>query len=92
MKYETCDICKGDIEHHADNETGRVYWKHGHNAQPILDGQCCDVCQEYVLHLRLKQLQLDTNKTFDRNTTVKSMANRIIANRRQETKERLQQA
>lgn len=40
----TCVICKGDIEHKTDPATGRVYWTEGHNAQPVADGRCCDVC------------------------------------------------
>ena len=47
---ETCDICKGDIDHHVDEKTGKTYWTHGHNAEPVLNGRCCDTCNEHVLH------------------------------------------
>ena len=39
----TCVICKGEIEPHKNAE-GVVYWTEGHNAEPIAEGRCCDVC------------------------------------------------
>ena len=40
-----CVICKGKIEEHKNAE-GIVYWKEGHNAQPISDGRSFDRCKE----------------------------------------------
>lgn len=38
-----CSICKNPIEM---NESG---WDQGHNAQPVNDGRCCDVCNDTVV-------------------------------------------
>ena len=40
-----CSICKKEIEKQYTPE-GKVFWDEGHNAQPINDGRCCDVCNE----------------------------------------------
>ena len=40
-----CSICKNEI-----------YTKHGHNAQPINDGICCEMCnQTKVIPARIKE-------------------------------------
>ena len=28
----------------------------GNNAQPVQDGRCCDICNGYVLHVRIKEI------------------------------------
>ena len=40
-----CSICKN-----------KIYTEHGHNAQPINNGRCCDTCNlMYVVPTRMKQ-------------------------------------
>jgi hypothetical protein len=46
-----CCICKGEIQAHSHN--GKVYWSEGHNAQPLVDGRCCDTCNGYVVGFRI---------------------------------------
>jgi|TARA_R110002020_G_scaffold202084_8_gene405118 hypothetical protein len=43
-----CDICKKPIEVKRTPK-GKVYWDQGNNALPIVDGRCCDVCDETVV-------------------------------------------
>ena len=39
-----CSICKN-----------KIYTEHGHNAQPINDGRCCDWCNnEFVIPKRIR--------------------------------------
>ena len=53
MTDKVCCICDGPIDPHTTPD-GRVYWTHGHNAQPVKDGRCCTKCNETkVLPLRL---------------------------------------
>ena len=41
-----CSICKNEI-----------YTEFGHNAQPINDGRCCDMCnQTFVIPFRMKEM------------------------------------
>ena len=41
-----CSICKNEI-----------YTEHGHNAEPINDGRCCDMCnQTVVIPFRIKEM------------------------------------
>lgn len=47
-KIIPCCICNRDIEHKKD-ENGNVYWSQGHNAQPIMQGRCCDRCNNYIV-------------------------------------------
>jgi len=46
-----CCICKGEIQAHSHN--GKVYWSEGHNAQPLVDGRCCDSCNGFVVGFRI---------------------------------------
>ena len=39
----TCVICEGPIE---VTEWG---WNEGHNAAPVADGRCCNICQDTVV-------------------------------------------
>lgn len=56
-EIHTCVICKGDIDHHIDYETGECYWIIGHNAAPVKDGRCCDTCNATaVMTARLKPM------------------------------------
>jgi len=43
-KEKQCIICKGKIEPLLHPQTGKVVWDQGHNAYPIAEGRCCDVC------------------------------------------------
>ena len=50
---QTCSICHGPI----------AGW--GHNAQPVKDARCCDICNDiYVIPYRLA-LIMDKRKTED---------------------------
>ena len=51
---KSCSICEELIEIKTTSY-GAVYWRGGNNAQPINDGQCCDVCNDkYVIPARLE--------------------------------------
>jgi hypothetical protein len=51
-----CIICGSKIPPHKTKE-GVVYWEGGHNAMPIAEGRCCDLCHDnVVLPTRLKEL------------------------------------
>ena len=39
----TCVICGDDIKPQSNG------WAHGHNAAPVREGQCCDVCNYAVV-------------------------------------------
>lgn len=56
-----CCICRGKIQEHSHN--GKVYWSEGHNAQPLVDGRCCDDCNNYVVGFRIYCF---TNQTLDK--------------------------
>lgn len=56
-----CCICRGEIQEHSHN--GKVYWSEGHNAQPLVDGRCCDDCNNYVVGFRMYCF---TNQTLDK--------------------------
>ena len=43
-----CSICKTEFE------------GHGHNAQPINDGICCDDCNTLVIIERIKEMSNDS--------------------------------
>ena len=46
-----CVICGDPIEEQANG------WKHGHNAMPVAEGQCCDVCNTHeVIPARVAQI------------------------------------
>jgi len=47
-----CCICDGPIREHKHPETGEVYWTKGHNAEPVMDGRCCDECNDAVVMTR----------------------------------------
>ena len=88
---QKCDICKGDIDHHVDEKTGETYWTHGHNAEPVIKGRCCDDCQAYVFDMRVAQLAMNRERDlvheFDTKVTLDSMAEYIIQSRRKAVKE-----
>ena len=50
-----CSICGSKIPPHKNKE-GVVYWEGGHNAMPVAEGRCCDLCH-YILVIpeRIKQ-------------------------------------
>jgi len=44
-----CSICNNEIEKQRD-ETGKVYWEEGHNAEPVVEnGRCCGRCNYTVV-------------------------------------------
>lgn len=47
-KQKDCDICGEKIDLHRDSN-GDVYWADGHNAEPVVDGRCCDTCNAIVV-------------------------------------------
>lgn len=52
-----CCICSEDIE-----------GKHGHNADPVADGRCCDVCNTMsVIPARLKRMLKNKAEVRDGN-------------------------
>lgn len=57
-----CSICKKEIEKHVD-ENGKVYWEEGHNAEPVVEGRCCDDCNYSVVLPR--RLGLVYGKEFE---------------------------
>ena len=54
MEMMICDICNGPIEIERDFN-GKPFWNGGHNAQPIVDGRCCDGCHMAVLAERMNR-------------------------------------
>jgi len=44
-----CSICKQKID---PDENG---WNKGHNAEPVNDGRCCEVCNIIVTSARLTE-------------------------------------
>jgi len=42
-----CCICRNQIEVHPLS-----LWDRGNNAQPVMDGRCCDVCNDTVVLTR----------------------------------------
>ena len=57
MEIKYCDICNGPIEIERDFK-GKPFWNGGHNAQPIVDGRCCDGClQRNVVAMYFSKLK-----------------------------------
>ena len=46
-----CSICNENIE------------GHGHNAQPINSGKCCDDCNNLVIIARIKEMSNDNARS-----------------------------
>ena len=44
-----CVLCGDEIDVQANG------WAHGHNAQPLADGQCCSSCNTLVIIARMRQ-------------------------------------
>jgi len=42
-----CCWCHGEIE--PIKKDGKVVWDQGHNAQPLMEGRCCDDCNTLVV-------------------------------------------
>ena len=47
-----CCLCSGPIDERRDLTTGEVYWTEGHNAEPVMNGRCCDECNATVVMTR----------------------------------------
>ena len=46
-----CDICSLEIEMDADGK-----WNGGHNAEPVIEGKCCERCNfAVVIPMRLRE-------------------------------------
>lgn len=68
-----CCICHRPIEPHRHPSTGEVYWTQGHNALPVMDGRCCDGCNQFVVFpSRLKHIEF-----FEKGLTNKDDFNTI---------------
>lgn len=50
-----CSICDGPIDVQSNG------WAHGHNAQPLADGQCCSSCNTVVIQQRLEDVRSAVN-------------------------------
>ena len=44
-----CSIC-----------TNKIYTKYGHNAQPVNNGTCCDMCNQTIVIPRRMKLQFES--------------------------------
>jgi hypothetical protein len=44
VQTKRCCICNELLDVKRTDE-GKVYWTNGHNAEPVMTGRCCDVCQ-----------------------------------------------
>lgn len=43
-----CILCDKEISK-LYNEDGEIIWEIGNNAQPIIDGRCCDDCNKKLV-------------------------------------------
>jgi hypothetical protein len=57
-----CCICSEEIAKQGNG------WEHGHNADPVADGRCCDVCNTMsVIPARLKRMPKNKAEVRDGN-------------------------
>ena len=57
MDEVKCSICSGFIEPQRHPVTKEVFWTHGHSAEPVSDGRCCDNCNStVVIAARLQEM------------------------------------
>jgi hypothetical protein len=49
---DPCVLCKKSLAKNANHE----FWLKGNNAQPLADGQCCDLCNIDVIMARINNL------------------------------------
>ena len=55
-----CSICEENLEEQKHPITGDIFWNKGHNAEPINDGRCCDICNDtIVIARRMKIMGMD---------------------------------
>ena len=55
-----CSICEENLEEQKHPKTGDIFWIKGHNAEPINDGRCCDICNDtIVIARRMKIMGMD---------------------------------
>jgi hypothetical protein len=53
-----CVICSEEIDKQYTAD-GVMFWEHGHNAQPVKEGQCCSLCNDkVVIPARLWRMEL----------------------------------
>jgi len=46
---DPCVLCGESIAENAKN----LIWLIGNNAEPLATGQCCDICNDSVVHARI---------------------------------------
>ena len=46
---DPCVLCGESIAENAKN----LIWLKGNNAEPLATGQCCDICNDSVVHARI---------------------------------------
>jgi hypothetical protein len=71
-----CCICRSEIEQQK-TEDGKVYWDKGHNAQPIMDGRCCNSCNEKVILRRMNDTISRQNDVIRRENEKKDGENTV---------------
>ena len=50
-----CDICGFEID--KQYKEGKMFWDQGHNAEPVVEGRCCTMCNDTkVIPARMKRL------------------------------------
>ncbi len=56
-----CSICSNEIE--LNLMTG---WSSGHNAEPVKEGRCCDLCNQSIV-IPTKMVNMFSNKEGKQN-------------------------
>ena len=51
-----CSICEDNIEEQEHPITGEIFWNKGHNAEPINDGRCCDICNDTIVIVKRMEI------------------------------------
>jgi len=74
-----CVICFGNIEHEK-TPAGEVFWTEGNNAWPVVEGQCCQICNDnVVLPRRLKDAGLSASGAREIVHAVRAAESRTVA-------------
>ena len=54
----SCEHLQDYVENKLDMWRDEIYTEYGHNAEPVNDGRCCDMCnQTVVIPRRIKDAQ-----------------------------------
>ena len=51
ITHWNCNLCGKPLKVRRTSK-GKLLWKEGHNADPLAEGFCCDVCNQKVLEAR----------------------------------------